>query len=351
MKKQNMEINIKKLCDDALKGKYGEYANKEITSRLANELEVIENSDTGKYYILAKEVAERLRNENIPFFPRGYAGASFVAYLLGITETNPLQPHYYCLKCKSTEFINDKQVYSGFDLIMNRRFCKCGEELCADGHNIDSVMFTGVYGGKLPKFDFCVPPSEVKRATQLKELLTCSHKTDNIKISESKLLGFLNHKICLRSTLNADLSAILNKKTYTDLGMNSDFFDELVIAVKPHTFSDFVRLLGLYHGTNIWRNNVENLDANERDMREIPVFADDILNLMVESGASKEYAYKVANDVRRGSVSKIDEACVFMEQQGAIPYRNIEIIKKIRYTFPKPYAVEEAKLLLGVLGQ
>lgn len=157
---------------------------KEEVPRMAKEFAIKKWSSTGKYEDVNLEIRERLEYEinktaerNFEFLyyvawhsvnmskskgfivgSRGSIGSSLLAYSLGITENNPLPPHYHCDKCKKIIFAKDNQTLNekyknlcGWDF--EDINCSCGHIIKGDGLNIDYSSFAGINGEKIPDID------------------------------------------------------------------------------------------------------------------------------------------------------------------------------------------------------
>ena len=142
----------------ALISKYGSQPDKAIVSRFNKELEIIKKYQKADHYYLAYLVAKRCDELGYVHSLRGCGGSSLIAYLLGITEVNPLPPHYYCPKCGQVEYVDEYLFPSATDLNNKGKKCShCGWKMTSDGQNSPCEFFLGLGGDKRPDFVFNVP--------------------------------------------------------------------------------------------------------------------------------------------------------------------------------------------------
>ena len=370
----------------------GEYHSPDarILSRFYGEKMILEKSELYMRYLdffgRVREVAER-KGEHI--WVRGTAGSSFIAYLLGATDINPLPRHEYCPRCRTTRFAGEGTPFDGAP-----KKCPCGEDILFDGHNIpfesdlksalsEHIQLTVSYEffkeAKRMIYDemwdkaivtlrdkdvaptwFCFLDREenddgdymLSGNSELfgglpRITLVPNKMLDNYRELEKatgfkmKDIGYPEHSfVYLDFIKDANISGIPN--------LDNDFIREIWDTVKPQSYEDILKIIGFAHSTNVWRDNGEILFDNHRmSLREIPAYREELYEMICDrlrrNGIyDTGLAYEITERARRGYYERsggVDEdSCLSLLQLG-FDMDLIFLLERINYMFPKAHGV------------
>lgn len=322
---------------------YGENLPEAILCRLQKELDEIEKNDSARHCLAALHIADHGKSQGSPVGCCGTVGASFLLYLLGVTEINPLPPHYVCPQCHYIEFPMDSAARNGLDLPV--KSCPhCGAPMRADGQNMPSEMFFGLDNGLLPKILLTVAPEAEE---EIQKMLTEAYPEDEKKIDVRPygVLGLLRQLEALTGVKPADillrdpavLALFRSGETEGIPEFDVPIVQEVLTRTKPETYADLLRIAALMHGTNTWSENAEVLlRRGVCTLSDVIASREDLLLFLIGKGMDKKTAFWIMEGVRKGKGLRAEHE----ERMRAldVPDWYIDSCKKIHYLFPMAHA-------------
>lgn len=348
------------------------------------------------------ELNRRCQQEKIYMGVRGaQIGASFIAWLLGGTDINPLPVHYHCPKCKRIEFIDHAKC--GIDL--PDKMCSCGERFIKDGFNVDYMnmypinnnneVYVSAGGTNIVKkcmSEYFGESGEVKELNIIYDgssdivsderldvvkfvLLSKSDAkktTDPVvtisigdyikKMNELPVLTVvenINETVCKQDMLDVQYTPQLFNEYFDYLLESKKLYDkcekvdlgEVFLRIEP-SFSDLIAINGLLHGTGVWKDNGENLYAEGITLNELITNREDLYSYLFDklNGVYGEnpsgQVFEIKECVRKGRYNRKGmslETETLMLENG-VPKWYVESMKKIKYLFPKTHMIPIIKL-------
>ncbi len=143
---------LRSMAEEGVRKLYGPDPSPLVKERLERELRAIIGNGYAPIYLIAARMVAKSERDGYMVGSRGSVGSSLVARAVGITEVNPLPPHYVCPNCYWCELPNAEGAGSGFDL-PPKNCPRCGRDLIRDGQDIPFETFMGFGGDKVPDID------------------------------------------------------------------------------------------------------------------------------------------------------------------------------------------------------
>ena len=298
----------------ALFDKYGESPDISIVNRFLSEKRFLADYGVAEYFDeLAGICRESIEKYNEKLISKNPISCCFSAYLLGASELNSLPPHYYCPKCKRVEWVDDLDNDKCLFDMRHTRTCECGAEMRIAGYDIPWEMYLP-YAQKLKNKD--PVPENYK---DLFEALTKKHFQWSL-LGAAQAVNLLGQATGVRPE-EIDLSD--REVKYRLLGGDfscmhpklAEFLKQAYTIVQPSNYHELLKLIGMAHGTQVWKNNAEDLIKDDvADLSEIPATRDEVFvwmrDMMQEVGIyDTGFAYDISENARRGYYAEngIDE--------------------------------------------
>ncbi len=196
----NSDQMLRDICYNTAHEMYGENLPDVVVERLERELNSIISNGFAVMYIIAQKLVWKSNEDGYLVGSRGSVGSSFVATMAGITEVNPLKPHYYCKKCHYSEFDSERvnAYVGGAGCDMPDANCPdCGEPLVKAGFDIPFETFLGFKGNKEPDIDLNFSGEYQSKAHAYTEVIFGKGQTFRAGtiggVAEKTAFGYVKH--------------------------------------------------------------------------------------------------------------------------------------------------------------
>ena len=400
---------IGQYCFEQMTKLYGNNPPELITDRLDKEMNFVENSDFAVTILTARHIAKKYMQNDCLVDARGTAGSSFINFLLGISRINPLPAHQHCLKCKTITFMPEadsgfdlsgkpcvkcgkEMEIDGHNIPFESFFGMNGEKRPSVDIEVSNTMFecsfeilgelfsdaiiakhgfVDSYTKKLKTRPNChyIIPEKYKDAEGLEYTKTAAGipvivSNNGFELQERLFAQYiLPQNSLFRLEVLANHTGVSNYlvpmndidiytafsscNTQTIPMFYTDFSLKILIACKPKCFSDLIKIAGLLNCNGGWLDNADLiLKDNIASLSEIISNREDVYNILIENGQSRETAYEIMTNVSRGKSELLSK-----EEFDAynLPDWYYDSCEKINYLSPKAHIVNHVKIAVQLM--
>ena len=376
---------------------YGNKVPARIAARYESEKRLIDRGDLIIHLGALAKISTQARDSGIYMWYLGDINSSFIAWLMGITSINPLEPHYYCKECKHIEFISDAK--DGYDL--QPKYCSCGKAMICDGHRIpfentiyhletvktfeaaisaemlqESISILTEYYSDIAKVARIEINGDMFGNTAYYVLINKDETSPKHTIEPKEYFDrYRNHikfifiahdnvefinKLCrltnrIPSMIDIQYNDIIPVHQQMMISKKYDIrekqYKSVLESIQPHCFSEMLMTEGLLRSTGAWENNQQPLYENGNiKLANMLIFREDIYDMIssslkdfTNSGTGLEM--RIMENVYKGRYALYgmpDNERQLLRDIG-INDMYIEIMTNIFYMFPKAHCIASLK--------
>lgn len=343
-----IEEMLYSIVKESLYEKYGEKPDELIAIRVEEEWHAMERCKVIFDVAALYELTTWLKENHYPYWMRALSGSSFILYLLGVTNGNPLPPHYYCPRCKSVMWAFSDA--DGFDLPQGRNCVDDMTTLLSDGHDIPWQILFG-FGDFCPVFDIDLP---YELYDMLQDTFS-THWIQDIQLDiapvdpryrDCKCIKLLHVNLVFCLNRN-EISPMFDERQFTS--DDRDFIlskcgiflneedDDRTDYPDPNSVADLIALFGISHSIGAW-DEVTGLMIGKMgySFSDMIAFRDDVYRYLIDHNFIEKDAWRGMNRVRKG----MELPVVTDEMRQARDKWVLSRCNRIEYLLPKAHAVE-----------
>lgn len=281
---------------------YGDILPEFVRVRVQAELDGILGAGHAALFTIAQKRMENTLLHGWRAVSRGYVGASAVVFFLGITEVNPLPPHYLCPRCRYHALMGDGRAVSGFDL--PPKACpRCGGHLNGNGHDLPFETLLGPDGRKLPHINLYFARTYLENEDEyMRERLA-----DTLLMPKARPhpMPDLYHDLEARTGIpvsdvppwdvNSCRLLIAASESGKIPGMEKPRLHRLLHEKQPQTMRALVQTFGLAH-----RTAIPFLKSEESQISEEISTQETVMRYFIGKGIGFRQAFDLAEQVSYG---------------------------------------------------
>lgn len=391
-----MDNDILKKAEYKMAELYGEHPPIRVKNRFVTEKLMLKDQKMLRWMGFLGELQAQLYEQNDSFLVRGaQLGASFIAWLLGGTNVNPLPAHYYCKTCKKIEFIPTAKC--GLDL--PDKMCSCGSLYERDGFAIDAIhMYPLNGGGEL--YLSCHAMETVRNCfkdyfgeySEIREIHITDETEGPYKVARyilvsgnlaerypDEVISVTAEEYYQRFSRMDRLVAVKNEEeqigfkdladtrftceeirsyakyaaahgAFIDISGENDL-NAVVSRMADPKYSDLLAVSGLLHGTGVWSDNGEKLYKKGIPVTELISNREDAYAFLygklkgIECENPSGQVFEIKDNLQKGKYTRgrMPEDLEHLLLESGVPEWYVDSMKKIQYVFPKAHLVAYLK--------